>query len=88
MEPGEFNLQLMFRFTLARFSPQRRRSWGVSLDWFTNKQLQGFVGSKVLGHFCRAWKIMVKCIYQLPPHSQIELLQANVWWFEGLDLIN
>ena len=32
MEPGEFNLQLMLRYRLARFNPQRGRRWGVSLD--------------------------------------------------------
>ena len=32
MEPGESNLQLMLRYKLARFNPQRGRSWGISLD--------------------------------------------------------
>ena len=31
---------------------------------------------------------MVKGIYQLPPCMRMELLNANVWWSEGLDLIN
>lgn len=31
MEPGESNLQLMLRYRLARFNPQKGRSWGVSL---------------------------------------------------------
>ena len=37
MEPGESNLQTMLRYRLAQFNPQRGRSWGVSLDWFTCK---------------------------------------------------
>ena len=28
MEPGESNLQLMLRYRLVRFNPQRGRSWG------------------------------------------------------------
>ena len=28
MEPGESNLELMLRYRLARFNPQRGRSWG------------------------------------------------------------
>ena len=54
MEPGESNLQLMLRFRLAIFNPQRGRSWGVSLDWYTNKQHQGFAGSKIWGHISKA----------------------------------
>lgn len=36
MKPRESNLQLMLRYKLAKFNPQRGRSWGVSLDWFTS----------------------------------------------------
>ena len=67
MELGESNLQLMLRYRLTTFNPQRGRSWGVSLDWFTNKQHIGFAGSKVWGHISKAWKTMIKRIYQLPP---------------------
>lgn len=31
MEPGESNLQIMLRYRLARFNPQRDRSWGLAL---------------------------------------------------------
>ena len=31
LEPGESNLQLMLRYRLARFNPQRGRSWGWAL---------------------------------------------------------
>jgi hypothetical protein len=36
MEHGESNL-LMLQSRLAKFNSQRRRSLGVSLDWFTSK---------------------------------------------------
>ena len=36
----------------------------------------------------KAWKIMVKGIFQLPPQMGMELLHANIWWSEGLDIIN
>ena len=85
MEPGESNLQLMLRFRLSHFKSQRGRSWGPSLDWFTNKQHQGFSGSKVWGHISNAWKTMVKGLYQLPP--RMELLHSNLWWSEGVDLL-
>ena len=32
MEPGESNLQLLLRYRLARFNPQRGRSWIIELD--------------------------------------------------------
>lgn len=79
MELGESNLQLMLRFRLARFNPQRGRSWGLNLDWFTNKQHQGFSGSKVWSHVGKAWNVMVKGLYQLPPHTRMELLHSNIW---------
>ena len=47
MEPGESNLQLMLRYRLSRYSPNKGRKWGVLLDWFTVKLHQGFTGSKV-----------------------------------------
>ena len=47
MEPGESNLQIVLRYRLARFNPQRGQSWGVDLKWFTSKQHQGYSGSKV-----------------------------------------
>jgi hypothetical protein len=31
---------------------------------------------------------MVKGIYQLPPYTLLELLHSNIWWLEGLELIN
>jgi hypothetical protein len=62
MEPGESNLQLMLRYRLARFNPQRGRSWGVDLKWFTSKLHQGFSGSKVWGHISKAWKYIAKRI--------------------------
>ena len=88
MEPGESNLQLMLRYILAMFNPQRGNSWGVSSDWFTNKQHQRVAGSRVWGHIGKTWKTMVKGIFQIPPHTRMELLHANVWWSEGLDLID
>jgi hypothetical protein len=87
MEPGESNLQLMLRYRLARFNPQRGRSWGISLDWFTNKLHQGFPGSKVWGHISKAWKIMVKGLYQIPPRTRMELLHSNIWWSDGVELL-
>ena len=87
MQPGESNLQLMLRYRLARCNPQRGRKWGVSLDCFTNKQHQGFPGSKIWGHISRAWKIMVRGTYQLPPRSRMELLHSNIWWSEGVELL-
>ena len=54
MEPGESYLQLMLRYRLSRFKPQRGRSWGVSLNMFTNKQHQGVVGSKAWGQIDKA----------------------------------
>lgn len=86
MEPRESNLQIMLRYRLARFNPKRGRSWGVSLDWFMSKQHQGYSGSKVWGHISKAWKTMVKGMYQLSPRSLIELIHANIWW-SGLNLI-
>ena len=88
MEPGESNLQLMLRYRLARFKPQQGSSWGVSLDWFTNKQHQGFPCSKVWGHTNKAHKIIVKGTYQLPPHNRMELLHSNIWWSDWVELIN
>lgn len=85
---GESNLQLMLRYWLARFNLQRGRRWGVSLDWLTNEQHQGFSGSNVKGHICKAWKLMIKGNYQLPPHTFMELLYSNVWWLDGLEIIN
>ena len=60
MEPGESNLQIMLRYRLARFNPQREKRWRVDLEWFTCKQHQGFTGSKVWGHIGKTWKMMVK----------------------------
>ena len=88
MEPGEANLQLMLRYRLARFNPQRGRRWEVSLDWFTNRQHQGFSGSEIWGYISKAWKIMVRGTYQLPRHTMMELLHSNIWWSEGVDLLN
>jgi hypothetical protein len=74
MEQGESNLQRMLRYRLARFKPHRGRSWGVSLDRYTNKQHQGFPGSKVWGYINNAWKAMVKGVYQPPPWHWDETL--------------
>ena len=79
MDHDESNLQLMLRYRLARFNPQRGRRWGVSLDWFTNKQHIGVAGSKVWGHINKAWKVIVKSTYQLPPCTHMELLHSNLW---------
>lgn len=87
MEPGESNLQLMLRYRLARHNPQRGRSWGVSLDWFTNKQHIGVSGSKVWSHIGKAWRTMVKGTYQLLPRNRMELLHSNIWWSEGVELL-
>ena len=87
LEPGESNLQLMLRYRLARFNPQKGKRWGVSLDWFTNRQHQGFPGSKIWGHISRAWKVMVRGTYQLPPRTKMELLHSNIWWSECVELL-
>ena len=57
------------------------------MDWFTNRQHQGFPGSKIWGHISRAWKIMVRGTYQLPPRTKMELLHSNIWWSEGVKLL-
>ena len=88
MEPGNLNLQLILRYRLARFNPQNGWKWGVSLDWFTSRQHQGFAGSKVWGHISRAWKVMANGTYQLPPRIRMELLHSNIWCSEGVDLLN
>ena len=88
MEPGESNLQIMLRYGLARFNPQRGRSWGVGLDWFTSKNHIGYAGSKVWSHIGKTWKIMVKGLYQLSPRTLMELLHSNIWWSDGVALIN
>ena len=31
---------------------------------------------------------MEKGIYQLPPCSRMELLYSNIWWSDGVDLLN
>lgn len=61
---------------------------GFGLDRFTSKQHIGFMRSKVWGHIIKAWKIMVKGIYQLPPRTFLELLHSNIWWSKSLELIN
>ena len=88
MEPGESNLQLMLRYRLARFNPQRGRSWGVSLDWFTYKNHTGVTGSNFWGHISKAWKVMAKGIYQLPPRTRMKLLHSYIWWSDGVEFIN
>ena len=80
MEPGESNLQLILRYKLARFKLQRGKSWGVSLDWFTSKKHQEVLGSNIWGHISKAWKIMVKGLYQIPPRIRMEILNSNIWW--------
>ena len=87
MEPGESNLQFMLRYRLARFNPQRGRSWGVSLDWFTIKTRQGFQGSKIWGHISKAWRLMVKGVYQVSPCTRAELHNSNLWWSEGVEML-
>ena len=87
MEPRESNMQLMLRYRLARFKPQKGRSWDVNLDWFTNKDHLSFSESKVWGHISRAWKVMVKGIYQIPPCTRMKLLISNIWWTEGVELL-
>ena len=87
IEPGESNLQLMLRYRLARFNPQRGKRWGIRLDWFTCKEHIGFTGSKVWGHISKAWKVMVKGVYQLPLRTRMELLHSNIWWSDGVELI-
>lgn len=63
MEPRESNLQLMLRCRLAKFNPQKDRSRVINLDWLTNKQHQGFSGSKVWDHISKARKVMAKGTY-------------------------
>lgn len=31
---------------------------------------------------------MVKGLYQLPPCTRMELLHSNIWWSDGVELIN
>ena len=88
MEPEESNLQLMLRCRLSRYNSQKRRKWDVSLDWFTNKLHQDFTGSRIWSHIGKAWKTMVKGLYQIPPRTRLELLHSNIWWLEGIELIN
>lgn len=40
------------------------------------------------GHISKAWKIMVKGIYQIPLHTQMELVHSNIWWSDGVELFN
>lgn len=40
------------------------------------------------GNICKAWEIVVKGIYQLPPHILIEFLHSNIWKPDGIELIN
>lgn len=40
------------------------------------------------GHIGKAWKSMVKEFYQILPRTRIDLLHLNIWWLEGLQLIN
>ena len=87
MEPGESSLQLMLRYRLARFNPQRGKNWRVDLEWFTSKNHQGFSGSKVWGHISKAWKNLAKNIYQLPPRTRKELFHSNIWWSDGVELL-
>ena len=87
MEPGKSSLQLMLRYRLARFNLQRDRSWGIDLEWFTSKKHQGFSGSKVWGHISKAWKILAKSIYQVPPRTRMEVLHSNIWWSDGVELL-
>ena len=31
---------------------------------------------------------MVKSLYQIPPRTRLELLNSNIWWTEGVNLLN
>ena len=89
VEPRESNLQLMLMYRLARFNPQRGRSWGgsalTSLQTNNTKVLQGQgYGATSAEH----GKMMVKGTYQLPPRTRMELLHSNIWWSDGVELIN
>jgi hypothetical protein len=88
MEPNKFNVQLMLRYKLARFNPQRRRNWGVNPDWYTRKQHQGFYDSKVWNHISKVWKVMVEGIYQISPCIQMNLLHSNIWWLDRVEFYN
>ena len=88
MESGESNLQFMLRYRLERFKPQKGNSWGVSLKWFTSKKHQSYPGSNIWGHISKAWKVMVKSLYQIPPRTRLEVLNSNIWWTEGVELLN
>jgi hypothetical protein len=87
IEPEKSNLQLLFRYRLARFNPQRGRSWKVDPKWFTNKLHQGVSGSKVWGYINKTWKCMVKNIYQLPPRSRMKFLHSNICWLDDVELL-
>lgn len=88
MDPEESNLQLMLRYRLIRFNPQRGWSWGVRFDWFTCKQYQGLPGSKVWGHISKTWKNMVKGMYQILSRTMMKLLHSNLWWSDGETYLN
>ena len=54
----------------------------------TVKLHQGFTGSKMWGHIGKTWKTMGKGFYQILPRTRNELLHSNIWWTEGLQLID
>lgn len=78
MEPGECNLQLMLRYRLSRYNPQKWCRWEVSLDWYINKLHQGFTDSGVWSHIGKAWKTIVKGIYQISPRTRMKLFLSNI----------
>lgn len=42
----------------------------------------------VWGHINKAWKVMIEYTYQFPPHILMELLHSNVWYSDGMELLN
>lgn len=83
----ESNLQVMLIYRLVRFKPKKWQSRGVSLDWITNCQHQWFLRSKIWGYISRVWKIMIKEVYRILPRTRMKVLNWNIWWTEGVELL-
>ena len=85
LELGEYDLQLILRYRMARLNPRRGRCLGINLDCFTSKQHRGFSSSKALGHE-KSW--LQASTTPPPAPTLMDLLHCNVWWSYGLKLID
>ena len=52
------------------------------------KQHQGFPCYETWGHINKTWKVMIQRIYQLPPHTRMELLHLNIYLYDRVKLFN